>query len=551
MDLNMEDETKQGKPDFSPDDPVTDENRDAIGKAWIDHFRRVYGEDGLRVKKLVGEINDDIQETTEALDTVKAMLTYIVNEVPYAYDISHSKEEELTASDYSQELLKTFISIVGVLTASIERLMEESESGNPDILSESAFPPELTHPAFKARTEQIPPDNLVHFGLSYIEKFREHREHINKLPGLDAQVKLVLDSIDDNGDLIPGSPLDDISKPGQGEIHKLPKSIVADTQHIPNNALANMLTSYEIIGAGKQRIHTLTKYEKKKKPEKVYTNVLMEDENVSMRFRQGYITEFDRQVGQAIIDIWLEAERQKKKPVFTVQDVCRNMPPFSSYPKPEKMQKVKDSIEALRRVFVTIDATEEFEARGIKCKTAILDDHYISAFHCLVDKGNGVSVDGYHMHSIPILYRYANLVGQVISIPTSLYDIKLLDEQGNITGKSPTISAERSNIISYMIRRAAVILNALKNPKRPGASKIKPIILLDTILTEAEIKTKKEDHIREHRNFCILCLDNWTAEGWLSYEISYTGRKITGFRVGLPRPGGKLPGGENAPALPR
>ena len=150
-----------------------------------------------------------------------------------------------------------------------------------------------------------------------------------------------------------------------------------------------------------------------------------DDKAVITASRQKY-TPYDSAVYSGVITLY-EAENN----VITPAMVYRAMNGLndSEYVNPSTLSKVAKSIEKNRKSQLTIDFTEEaeqvmrgYEEPGKDFKTTY-EGNLLVADKITV-KNNGIEQTAYKILRKPILYEYAETVGQVISVPIHLLQTK-------------------------------------------------------------------------------------------------------------------------------
>lgn len=232
------------------------------------------------------------------------------------------------------------------------------------------------------------------------------------------------------------------------------------------------------------------------------------------------LTEFDRQVHDAVSSLW---EHGHQDHIVTPDMVARAMMHKINTEKvsPQFKGAVTKSIEKMRRIHITLDATEEVRKRktmlnedpNISCKI----DDYLLSFKGIEVSAGGRTVKGYLMQSEPLLLYYAKRTKQLATVDARLLDIKEVDQKGNVTTVSIKSNETRVAVNGYLLRRIAVMKNDRQTNKKPKQSNI---ILFSTLFEEAGIP--HDSHAKRVKDYAFQVLDYFKAMGYIK---GYTKRK--------------------------
>ena len=132
---------------------------------------------------------------------------------------------------------------------------------------------------------------------------------------------------------------------------------------MPNNALMNALTQKPAINAGAFDLVVANEQARRKEITN-YTIVNYDPGDSGITITDPKLTEYERQVSDAVISLWAEAKRQNMPPVFTVDMIYQSMPGGGDRPQPAQRAAITRTIEKLRRLHIYMDATEEMRKRG-------------------------------------------------------------------------------------------------------------------------------------------------------------------------------------------
>ena len=88
----------------------------------------------------------------------------------------------------------------------------------------------------------------------------------------------------------------------------------------------------------------------------------------------------------------------------------------------QKIARLKESVEKLRLILITIDCTDELRVRKLikKEETAKYRSYFLPVSSVEIQSGNQTVVEGYRLLELPALYAYAERIKQMISVPIEL-----------------------------------------------------------------------------------------------------------------------------------
>lgn len=290
------------------------------------------------------------------------------------------------------------------------------------------------------------------------------------------------------------------------DIEKL-NSIVPEKYIIPNNKFINKLSN-GVIEEGETDILVIDKPKKE-----VITKISLnyDDNNIEIFDKNKRFTPYDRTVHNAICSIY-EAGNIN----FTPNQVYRCMNGLNDNEKvsPQAIGAVTRSIDKTRRIYAKANYENEAKAWKKDIDKCIIEDNILSAKKITLEAG-GNEVVGYKINSKPILYEYAQVSGQVLTVPSSLLNTK---DKIN-SSKEVTIIRE------YLIRRIEVMKG--KNNKHQ-AKKIK----LEAIYEELGLKKVTKDKSRKIRNTTTKLLESFKNKKYIkNYEYYKSGRSIKGIDI--------------------
>lgn len=311
------------------------------------------------------------------------------------------------------------------------------------------------------------------------------------------------------------------------EVNALPmlSSIIPANHVIPNNRLANEIKN--IIDGG---LYGLTVSRKGKKKEKVITKCIVSYEGPDVELLSKYpYTEYDRQVMNAVISLYEYGDPQHN---ITPAMVYRAMIHATETETPSKKQleAVERSLNKSRFINVKIDCSDELKQRKLSLDgeqiTGGKFDTYLLELDRIEVTAGGRTVSAYHITKKPILYEYAGLIGQVITVPAELLEIR------NEGGYKLPNTDRRIAVKGYLLRRIGEM-------KGKNSTKLSNHILYSTIYNEAcnEDPTDEETTLttkekRLIRAYVAEVLQYWTRKKYIKeYTELKQGRRLIGVKI--------------------
>jgi hypothetical protein len=259
---------------------------------------------------------------------------------------------------------------------------------------------------------------------------------------------------------------------------QLLRSILPDTAYFPNSLVSNKLTSDD-FAQGRMELDVGGSH---KYPMVVFADISYTGDEITMAKK---LTAYDRVVHDAVCTLAVAGNQY-----FTPDMVYRAMNGLTetTFVSPQAVGAVTKSIDKLRQTFIKIDCTSQIKDRSED--TQIIYDGYLLALDGVTVKRAGVKggvlKQGYQLLSLPVLYRYANGINQVISVPFELLDTK---DTGNSTDEVIVIK-------NYLIKRIALMKN--KNNSVKGNKIAYEAIFKELQIEESRLTPKKAFQIRNH-----------------------------------------------------
>ena len=305
---------------------------------------------------------------------------------------------------------------------------------------------------------------------------------------------------------------------------------ILPTQHtMPNNKLANTLPK-DIVNTG---AWDLTVGRKGHEDLTSYVMATLSDQdtgNIVMTGRP--YTEYDRSVMDSIVSLWKYGD---KSHTFTPDMVYRTMNHKTETEKvtPQQKAAVTKSIEKMRRIHVTIDATREAQAiratdaDGNPVTSFRYDDFLLSAKHIEVEAG-GKTVSAYKLNTEPVLLTYSLMTRQLVTINAKYLDVKEVDKAGKLTPVSLANTEQRIPVRDYLLRRIAVMKNDRKNERARQSNRIK----FETLFADTGTNAEKKQYAANTRNYTFQVLDFLKASSFIEgYKVVKDGRSIIGVDI--------------------
>lgn len=295
---------------------------------------------------------------------------------------------------------------------------------------------------------------------------------------------------------------------------ELLRSILPKKHTKPNNKLANKITK-NLMNEGTIELVINNKKAKKEVTTKVMLNY--EDDNVQLISRAKF-TAYDREVYDGVTTLY-EAGNEIVTPAMIYR--AMNGLTETEYIQPEALLKIKESIDKSRFIRTVIDYTDEAKLYHQEVDKTIYEGYLLNCEKINVEAG-GKELEAYKLMRKPILYEYAQISGQIISIPINL-----------LNTKDTVNSTEDVTIIrGYLLRQ----IEWMKHER----SKRDTNITYQGIYEELEVYKKDfdkrayENKIIKIRKHVKAILESWKIQNYINYFEEYKdGRQIKGVKINL------------------
>ena len=293
---------------------------------------------------------------------------------------------------------------------------------------------------------------------------------------------------------------------GKEEIELL-NSIIPQNYIIPNNRLINKMVKGEAPYNKEFELRINKEAAKKEILTKVSLNY--DDENIQIYDKDKRFTPYDRTVHNAVCSLF-EAGNTN----FTPEQVYRAMNGLDDqqYVSPQSVGAITRSLDKQRQIYAKVDYTNEAKAYRKDVRSCIVEDHILSAKKITLEAG-GHKVTGYKLNNKPILYEYAQLTGQVLTVPS-----KLLNTKDVIKSTEDVII-----IREYLIRRIEVMKKNKDQSNR---------ILLERVYEELNEPEPTKKKALKVRNIIEKLLSKFVSEKYIkNFEFYKEGRAFKGIEI--------------------
>ena len=303
-----------------------------------------------------------------------------------------------------------------------------------------------------------------------------------------------------------------IKNPPHTSVLEILKSVIPKSHIKPNNKLANKITK-DIVDEG--QIDLIVSGKKAKK--EILTKVMLYyDENkIQISGREKFMP-YDREVYDGVVSLY-EAGNELITPAM----VYRAMNGLTETDKvsPQALESVEKSLDKSMSIKITIDYTDEAKLYNKDVEETTFTGHLLTSVKTRV-KINGEAREAYRIYRKPILYEYAQISGQIITVSS-----KLLQTKDAVRSTDEVIV-----IRGYLLRQVEWIKsdksNRSDNITYQGIYDELKILKFDLGEQAYKDKTKK---IRSHVR---AILNEWVDEGYILKYVEYKeGKTIMGVTV--------------------
>ena len=290
------------------------------------------------------------------------------------------------------------------------------------------------------------------------------------------------------------------------------KSIIPKIHIKPNNKLANKITK-DIVDEGEFGLVISGKKAKKEVLTKV---MLYYDENkVTLSGREKFMP-YDREVYDSVVSLY-EAGNNIITPIMVYR--AMNGLFATEYVKPQALETVEKSLSKSMFIKITIDYTDEAKLYNKNVEETKYEGYLLAAEKIKV-KINDETKEAYKLYRKPILYEYAQISGQIITVPS-----KLLQTKDAVRGTDEVIV-----IRGYLLRQ----IEWIKHDKSNRSENITYQGIYEElgILKFNYNETAYKNKTRKIRNNIKAVLDEWQKQGYIKkYEEYEEKNTIAGVTI--------------------
>jgi hypothetical protein len=303
-----------------------------------------------------------------------------------------------------------------------------------------------------------------------------------------------------------------LNNPSNAEAIEILKSVIPKKHVKPNNKLANKITK-DIVDDGEFNLIVSGNKAKKEVTTKIMLNY--ESENVHMSSRIKY-TPYDREVYDGVVTLYAAGNN-----IVTPIMVYRAMNGLTEteYVSPQAIEEVRKSLDKSRHIKTTIDYTDEAKMYNKNIEKTAYEGYLLEARKITV-KINREEHEAYKLLDKPILYEYAQISKQIISVPLNL-----------LNTKNKVNSTEDIIIIrGYLIRQ----IEWLKNAKTYRSDNIayQPIYEELGISKITLDGTAYKNKTRTIRNHVKSILESWKLSKYIQdYEEYKENKALAGITI--------------------
>jgi len=302
---------------------------------------------------------------------------------------------------------------------------------------------------------------------------------------ISQQFKLIDDFV--SGNFENGKKIDikNMTTMAQEKKIELLKSIIPKNYYISNNKLSNEMTK-DFVNKGEILLKVINP--NKKGEIRTYNSLIYEGQNINITGRYDFKA-YDRAIHNAACSLWAAGNE-----IITPAMVYRTINGMTEQtPSPQSLEAVFQSLYNSRFLKLIVDYTDEAEARGIMGIDKFKIDSYLLPADVVTVEAGGHKIEAFKFLKPPPLYEYAQLTGQIISVPLSL-----LDTQEATRNTEAIIS-----IKEYLIRRIEI----MKHTKSMSNK-----IVYDTIFEETSILIKHQTERGRYRKYIKAILELWQGK---------------------------------------
>lgn len=321
------------------------------------------------------------------------------------------------------------------------------------------------------------------------------------------------------------------------QLPQLPKRHVS-----PNNKLINKMSdSFDVINAGGVNLQVIN-------DRKIMSYVMVTDPTAPNN-EPSRLNLFEREVLDAVCSIFKQAETEGLELIATSPvQISKAMPGGVEKPSPAKVEQIIAAVDKLWKMSMQVDATEElrFLKKIQPDETYKIDAPVIFAKKHTYLRRNNTECIGWELPAKPPILEYAEMTGQIVSVPAKVLQITETAQNGETVIISKTMG-NRSELLGYLVRRVAVIKKArtesakLKNKRKKDTRTIEeiminekhinPVLKYEIMFNAVGVPDTKQAR-KKARDFCKNYLDYWVRIKFIDgYKEKTQKRAKTGVEI--------------------
>ena len=294
------------------------------------------------------------------------------------------------------------------------------------------------------------------------------------------------------------------------------KSVVPKKHTKPNNKLANTISKEPMIGEGTIELVVSSKQARNE----VRTKVMLEFNKQYVELWGGWeqFTPYDREVYDGVVSLYAAGNT-----IINPAMVYRAMNGLTETEKvsPQALEAVRKSLDKSMHLYTILDYTAEARMYNKDIKKTTYEGYLFAASKAVVTI-NGEEHEAYKILDTPILYKYAQVSGQILTVP-----IKMLNT------KNAVRSTEEVTVIrGYLLRQIGWM--------RDNNSTRSDHITYQGVYDELGVSRADLDDMayrnktRTIRNHATSILDEWKDQGYIIDYVEYKeGAAIQGVMIML------------------
>ena len=302
------------------------------------------------------------------------------------------------------------------------------------------------------------------------------------------------------------------------------QSLTPKNYKIPNNKLMNALQNSQIINDPTDLIVS------NKGDITAYVFATYNDEETGIKLINNNLTQYQTDVSNAVITIWKQAQEENKPPVFNIDMVYKYMPGGGERPSEKASKEIKKSLDILSNLKIELDATEEMQKRGKISpgdKFTIKENYFNFRIAKHKIKNGGQEVEAYQILNTPLIWNYAEMTNQILTIPRKYLTITKV-KNGKITNEVIQMGETRQSITSCILKRIEIMKRDRKNKTKTQSDTIR----LDYIYKTAGIEEQTKVERKRNNDFILSVMEYQTAAGNIKgYEKVMNGKQFAALKI--------------------